>query len=47
LSGFAAIVRFDGAPADGAALARMAEAIAYRGPDGIAEWSDGRAALAT
>ena len=46
MSGFAAIFRFDGAPVDRAATARMAEAISYRGPDGIAHWSDGRAALA-
>lgn len=46
MSGFAAIFRFDGAPADRAALARMRGAIAYRGPDGIAEWSNGGAAIA-
>jgi asparagine synthase (glutamine-hydrolysing) len=46
VSGFAAIFRFDGAPASGAALERMVEAIAYRGPDGIERWSDDGAAIA-
>ena len=35
MSGFAAIVRFDGAPVDTRMLARMLDAIDYRGPDGI------------
>lgn len=46
MSGFAAIFRFDGAPADHDALGRMVAAIAYRGPDGIARWSGEGAAMA-
>ena len=45
MSGFTAIFRFDGAPADGEALGRMVAALAYRGPDGIARWSGEGAAL--
>jgi asparagine synthase (glutamine-hydrolysing) len=45
VSGFAAIFRFDGAPADPAALGAMIEAIAYRGPDGIRQWVSGPAAI--
>jgi asparagine synthase (glutamine-hydrolysing) len=46
LSGFAAIFRFDGAPADTAALAAMTRAIAYRGPDGSGQWAEGPTAIA-
>jgi len=46
VSGFAAIIRFDGAPADPAALAAMTRAIEYRGPDGIRQWSGEGAAIA-
>jgi len=46
VSGFAAIFRFDGAPADGEMLGRMVEAIAYRGPDGIARWAGEGVAMA-
>lgn len=45
MSGFAAMFRFDGAPADAAALAAMTDAIAYRGPDGIRRWVEGPAAI--
>ncbi|MEO6387295.1 MAG: asparagine synthase-related protein [Croceibacterium sp.] len=39
MSGFVAIVRFDRAPVNPAALAGMTDAIAYRGPDGISAWT--------
>lgn len=45
MSGFAAVIRFDGAPADKAMLARMLDAIWYRGPDGRSEWVVGSAAI--
>lgn len=45
MSGFAAIFRFDGAPADSAALAAMTAAIAYRGPDAAHRWIQGSAAI--
>jgi asparagine synthase (glutamine-hydrolysing) len=45
VSGFAAVFRFDGAPAGRAALAAMTDAIAYRGPDGRSEWAKGPAAI--
>lgn len=37
MSGFAAIVRFDGQPVDDAALRRMTAAMAFRGSDGIGQ----------
>lgn len=46
MSGFAAIFRFDGAPTGPAALARMVEAIAYRGPDGHGQWAGEGIAMA-
>ena len=46
MSGFAAIFRFDGAPADTAVLAAMTGAIAYRGPDGVRQWAEGPTAIA-
>ena len=45
MSGFAAVFRFDGAPADPAMLAAMTDAIAYRGLDGRNEWAEGPAAM--
>ena len=45
MSGFAAIVRFDGARADTRMLARMLDAIDYRGPDGRQEWTNGQVAI--
>ena len=45
LSGFAAVIRFDGAPVDTRMLARMLDAIDYRGPDGRREWTNGQAAI--
>lgn len=45
MSGIAAIVRFDGRPADRVQLGAMMAAIEYRGVDGQAVWSDDQAAL--
>ena len=44
--GFAGELRFDGRPADAAALARMAETMAPRGPDGSGLWLQDGAGLA-
>jgi asparagine synthase (glutamine-hydrolysing) len=41
LSCFAGLLNLDGAPVDPALLARMADRLAYRSPDGMASWSDG------
>jgi len=38
MSGICGIVNFDGAPVDPELLCKMAEASAYRGPDGIRYW---------
>ncbi|APE27323.1 asparagine synthetase B family protein [Aurantiacibacter gangjinensis] len=46
MSGIAAIFHADGAPADMAALRRMVDAMAYRGPDGSEIAEHGCAALA-
>ena len=46
MSGIAALIRMDGAPADAGALAAMCAAMAYRGPDGTSHWHDGPTALA-
>ncbi len=46
MSGICGIVNFDGAPVDPALLRRMAEAAAYRGPDGITYWIEGNVGLA-
>lgn len=46
MSGICGIVNFDGAPVDPALLRRMAEAAAYRGPDGIRYWIEGNVGLA-
>jgi asparagine synthase (glutamine-hydrolysing) len=43
--GIAAEIRFDGAPADVAAVMRMTEALRPRGPDGEGLWSLGNRAL--
>lgn len=45
MSGFVAVVRLDGAPADPALVARLAERLAFRGPDGIETTAAGSAAL--
>ena len=45
MSGFAALFRFDGAPADPAVLSAMTESISYRAPDGKAQWVNGSAAI--
>lgn len=46
MSGICGIVNFDGAPVDPELLKRMAEAVAYRGPDGINYWVEGNVGLA-
>jgi asparagine synthase (glutamine-hydrolysing) len=45
LSGIAAVIRFDGGSVDPGTVEKMTAAMAYRGPDGIAHWTDGQAAL--
>lgn len=45
MSGIAAIIHFNGAPADRRDVDKMTSAMAYRGPDGIAALTDGPAAL--
>jgi asparagine synthase (glutamine-hydrolysing) len=45
LSGIAGIIRFDGGPVDPARLHRMTDAMAHRGPDGIAHWVEGSVGL--
>lgn len=45
MSGIAGIVSLRGAPPDAAVLARMRQALAFRGPDGGAAWSAGSAGL--
>lgn len=45
MSGFAAVLRFDGRPLDPHAIRRMTGAMAYRGPDGVSHWTSGSAAL--
>lgn len=45
MSGIAALLRLDGAPADSRLIAKMTGAMAFRGPDGIAHHVDGAAAL--
>jgi len=46
VSGICGIVNFDGAPVDPELLKKMAEAAAYRGPDGINYWIEGNVGLA-
>jgi asparagine synthase (glutamine-hydrolysing) len=41
VSGISGIYNLDGRPADPALLAKMAQAIAHRGPDGIGYWTNG------
>jgi asparagine synthase (glutamine-hydrolysing) len=41
MSGFAAICNLDGRPVDRDLLARMINAVPYRGPDGIRIWTNG------
>ena len=45
LSGIAAHFRFDGGPANIRTIRAMTDAMAYRGPDGIAHYCEGQAAL--
>ena len=46
MCGFSGELRFDGRPADVAAVARMGEAMEHRGPDGSGVWQRGPLALA-
>ena len=46
MSAICGILNLDGAPVDPDVLCRMAEAAAYRGPDGIRYWIDGPVGLA-
>ncbi|MEJ8835247.1 asparagine synthase (glutamine-hydrolyzing) [Ramlibacter sp. AN1133] len=46
MCGIAGLLRLDGAPADLAAVQRMGDALAHRGPDGEGSWSDGPLAFA-
>ena len=46
MCGLAAIVRFDRAPVDRAALRRMSATLAHRGPDGAGDMVDGAVGLA-
>jgi asparagine synthase (glutamine-hydrolysing) len=45
MSGIAAVLRFDSRPIEPDMIVRMTEAMAYRGPDGIAHWTGEGAAL--
>jgi asparagine synthase (glutamine-hydrolysing) len=45
VSGIAALIHFDGAPAAGDMIRSMTGAMAHRGPDGIRHWTGGHAAL--
>ncbi len=45
MSGICAVVHLDGHPVDPRTALRVAEAAAYRGPDGIRPWHDGPACL--
>lgn len=45
MSGFAAIIQFDGRPIEPGPIEAMTQAMAYRGPDGIAHWTNGPVAL--
>ncbi len=45
MSGIAAIIRFDGGDVEPGAIEAMTAEMAYRGPDGIAHWRQGQAAL--
>lgn len=46
MSGICGIINYDGAPVDPKLLRKMAEAAAYRGPDGIHYWIEGNVGLA-
>ncbi|MBI3732513.1 MAG: hypothetical protein HY259_03535 [Chloroflexi bacterium] len=46
MSGICGIVHFDGAPVEPELLKQMAEAAAYRGPDGIRYWVQGNVGFA-
>src|SRR5262245_30218889 len=41
MCGFTALIRFDNAPPDRAAVTRMTDVIAHRGPDDFGEWLEG------
>ena len=45
MSGLAVLIRFDGGDTDCRQVQAMTAAMAYRGPDGIAHWASGPAAL--
>lgn len=45
MSGIAAIIHFDGRPADPGEIRRMTASMAHRGADGIGHWNMGQAAL--
>lgn len=45
MSGIAGVIRFDGGTVPPARVVAMTEAMAYRGPDGAAHWTQGAAAL--
>jgi len=45
MSGIAALIHYNGKPADPPAIKRMTGGMAYRGPDGIRHWSEDNAAL--
>ncbi len=45
MSGIAAIISFDGLPVERALVESMTAAMAYRGPDGISQWTSGSVAL--
>lgn len=45
MSGIAAIVHFDGAPAEISLVQKMTAAMSYRGPDGITHWQREQTAL--
>ena len=46
MSGICAVVHFDGTPVDADVLRKMAQVVAYRGPDGIRYWGGGNVGLA-
>ena len=46
MSGICGIVNFDSVPVDPDVLKKMAEQVAYRGPDGIRYWVDGNVGFA-
>ncbi|MBN2145760.1 MAG: hypothetical protein JW726_00170 [Anaerolineales bacterium] len=46
MSGICGVIHFDGAPVDPALLQKMAQAAAYRAPDGIRYWVEGNIGFA-